>query len=113
MSDFNYLHSLIHIALVQLFRGDFDRARSLIDESLAAGERSEAEQRSAAGVTLHARLVLGWMQLVRGESADAREAMAMVVEAARGSITRPIEATSCRHLECSARSCFLPAGVSR
>jgi len=90
MSDFNYMHSLIHIALVQLFRGDFDRARSLIDESLAAGERSEAEQRSAAGVTLHARLVLGWMQLVRGESADAREAMAMVVEAARGSIIRPI-----------------------
>jgi len=90
MSDFNYLHSLIHIALVQLFRGDFDRARSLIDESLAAAERSEAEQRSAAGVPIHGRLVLGWMQLVRGESAHAREAMAMVVEAARASIIRPI-----------------------
>src|SRR5207247_10544155 len=89
MSDFNYLHSLIHIALVQLFRGDFDRARSLIDESLAAGERSEAEQRSAAGVTLHARVVLGWMQLVRGECAGARGAMAAVGEAARGSTIPP------------------------
>jgi ATP/maltotriose-dependent transcriptional regulator MalT len=90
MTDFNYLHSLIHIALVQLFRGDFDRARSLIDESLAAAERSEAEQRSAAGVTLHARLVLGWMHLARGEADQAREAMANVVEATRASIIRPI-----------------------
>jgi len=90
MSDFNYLHSLIHIALVQLFRGDFDRARSLIDESLAAAERSEAEQRSAAGVTLHARLVLGWMHLARGETDQAREAMANAVEATRASIIRPI-----------------------
>jgi predicted ATPase/DNA-binding CsgD family transcriptional regulator len=90
MSDFNYLHSLIHIALVQLFRGDFDRARSLIDESLAAAERSEAEQRSAAGVGLHASLVLGWMQLAKGDVAEARQAMAKVAEGARSSILRPL-----------------------
>jgi predicted ATPase/DNA-binding CsgD family transcriptional regulator len=90
MSDFNYLHSLIAIGLVQVFRGDFARARSLIEESLAAAERSEAEQRSAAGVILHARFVLGWMHLAHGEADRAHEAMATLAAAARGSIIRPI-----------------------
>jgi predicted ATPase/DNA-binding CsgD family transcriptional regulator len=90
MTDFNYLHSLIAIALVQVFRGDFERARNLIQESLAAAERSEAEQRSAAGVTVHARLVLGWIHLAHGEADQARAAMAVAAEAARVSIIRPI-----------------------
>jgi DNA-binding CsgD family transcriptional regulator len=90
MTDFNYLHGLIDIGLVRMFRGDFERARSLIDEGLAAAQRSEAEQRSAAGVGLHAGLVLGWMQLATGEAPAARQAMAKVAEGARSSILRPL-----------------------
>src|SRR5207245_10516815 len=40
MTDFNYLHSLIDVALVEMFRGDFATARSLVAESLGAADRS-------------------------------------------------------------------------
>ncbi|HKA51862.1 MAG TPA: LuxR C-terminal-related transcriptional regulator [Candidatus Dormibacteraeota bacterium] len=90
MTDFNYLHSLIHVGLVEMFRGDLATARSLIAESLAAAERSEAEGRSAAGVAPHARLVLGWVNLAGGDVLQARDSLAEVVEAIRSSIVGPI-----------------------
>lgn len=92
MGDFNYLHSLIDVGLVRMFRGDFATARRLIDESLAAAERSEAEERSAAGVGLHSRFVLGWLQLAGGDALQARDSMAFVVEAMRATIARPLVA---------------------
>jgi predicted ATPase/DNA-binding CsgD family transcriptional regulator len=92
MTDFNYLHSLIDVALVEMFRGDFATARSLVAESLAAAESSEAEGRSAAGVGLHSRLVLGWIQLADGDAVQARESMAAVAEALRSSIGRAMVA---------------------
>ena len=92
MTDFNYLHSLVDLGLVEMFRGDFAAARSHLDESLAAADRSEAEGRSAAGVGFHSRFVLGWIQLAGGDVVQARDSMAAVVESARSSILRPIVA---------------------
>src|SRR5260370_95552 len=57
-------------------------------EGLAAAERSEAEGRSAAGVGIHSRLVLGWIQLADGDAVQARDSMASVADAARSSIFR-------------------------
>src|SRR6266852_4066956 len=88
MADFNYLHSLIDVGLVEMLRGDLSTARKLVAEALAAAERSEAEGRSAAGVGLHSRLVLGWIQLADGDAAQARDSMAAVADAARSSIFR-------------------------
>ena len=92
MNDFNYLHSLIELGLVEMFRGDFATARSLVAESLAAAESSEAEGRSAAGVGSHSSFVLGWLQLAGGHPVHARDSMAALVEAARSSLIRPIVA---------------------
>ena len=90
MTDFNYLHSLIDVGLVEMFRGKLAAARSLVAESLAAAERSEAEGRSAAGVGWHSRFVLGWIQLAGGDLVQAKDSMAAVVESVRASIVRPI-----------------------
>ncbi len=88
MTDFNYLHSLIDVGLVEMLRGDLSTARSLVAEGLAAAERSEAEGRSAAGVGFHSRFVLGWIQLADGDAVQARDSMAAVADAARTSIFR-------------------------
>src|SRR5216684_3741880 len=88
MADFNYLHSLIDVGLVEMLRGDLSTARSLVAEGLAAAERSEAEGRSAAGVGFHSRFVLGWIQLADGDAVQARDSMAAVADAARTSIFR-------------------------
>jgi len=90
MADFNYLHSLIDVGLVEMLRGDLSTARKLVAEALAAAERSEAEGRAAFGVGLHSRFVLGWMQLAGGDAIQARGSMAAVVEGIRMSIARPI-----------------------
>jgi predicted ATPase/DNA-binding CsgD family transcriptional regulator len=92
MTDFNYLHSLIHIGLVAMFRGAFATAHSVVAESLEAAERSEAEGRAAFGVGLHAKFVLGWMQLANGDALQARDSMTNVAEAMRPSIARSIVA---------------------
>jgi DNA-binding CsgD family transcriptional regulator len=89
MADFNYLHSLIDVGLVEMLRGDLATARSLVAEGLAAAERSEAEGRAAFGIGLHSRFVLGWMQLADGDAIQARDSMAAVVEGIRMSIARP------------------------
>ncbi len=88
MLDFNYLHSLIHRGLVELFRGDVATARRSVAESLAAAERSEDEGRSAAGVGLHSKFVLGWIELASGDAAHARDSIAAVADATRSSLLR-------------------------
>jgi len=90
MADFNYLHSLIDVGLVEMLRGDIVTARSLVAEGMAAAERSEAEGRAAFGVGLHSRFVLGWMQLADGDAIQARDSMTAVVEGIRVSIVRPV-----------------------
>ncbi len=90
MADFNYLHSLIDVGLVEMLRADVSTARSLVAEALDAAERSEAEGRAAFGVGLHSRFVLGWMQLAGGDAIQARDSMAAVVEGIRMSIVRPL-----------------------
>jgi len=90
MADFNYLHSLIDIGLVEMLRGDVATARSLVAEAVAAAKRSEAEGRAAFGVVLHSTFVLGWIQLAGGDATQARDSMAAVVEGMRMSIARPV-----------------------
>ena len=90
MADFNYLHCLNGVGLVEMLRGDIATARSLVAEARVAAERSEAEGRAAFGVGLHSRFVLGWMQLAGGDSIQARASMAAVVEGIRLSIARMI-----------------------
>jgi DNA-binding CsgD family transcriptional regulator len=90
MADFNHLHSLIDVGLVEMLRGDFSTARGLVAEALAAAETSEAEGRAAFGVGAHSRFVLGWIQLASGDAIQARDSMAAVVEGIRMSIARPI-----------------------
>jgi len=90
IADFNHLHSLIDVGLVEMLMGDFATARSLVAEALAAAETSEAAGRGAFGVGAHSRFVLGWIELAGGDAIQARESMAAVVEGIRMSIARPI-----------------------
>ena len=90
MTDFNYLHCLIGVGLVEMFQGDFPAARRLVDEGLAAAETYEAQGRLAAAVGLHSRFVLGWIQLASGDALQARDSMAFAAEGMRASIARPI-----------------------
>jgi predicted ATPase/DNA-binding CsgD family transcriptional regulator len=92
MTDFNYLHSLIDVALVEMFQGNFATTRRLVDEGTAAAEAYEAEGRTAAAVGLHSRFVLGWTQLAGGDALQARNSMAFVAEGMRASIARPVVA---------------------
>jgi len=90
MTDFNYLHSLIGIGLVEVFQGDFAAGRRLVDEGLAAAETFEAQGRLAAAVGLNARFVRGWTELAGDHALEARDSMTFVAEAMSGSVGRII-----------------------
>ena len=82
-NDINYVSGLQFLALVAMFRGDFASARAGIAESLAAAQAMEAEARDTIAVEGTSRFVLGWMQLVVGDTAQARDSLAPIVDALR------------------------------
>jgi predicted ATPase/DNA-binding CsgD family transcriptional regulator len=92
MTDFNYLHSVVDLGLVELFMGDLAAARSHVAEGVAGAEKSEAMDRSAVGVGTHSRLVLGWIELAAGDPVKAKELMTAAADGARASMLRAVAA---------------------
>ncbi len=85
-NDSNYLHSLLGLAWIGMFRGDFTGARSAVDESLAAMRKSGAQVVSVTAIVPLSQLILGSMHLACGDAAQARDALAPLAGAVRGSM---------------------------
>ena len=84
-NDSNFMHSLLGLAWVGLFRGNFAAARAAIAESRAAAQPSLADSVSIITIDPIARWILGWLDLAGGNAAHARETLAAVVEVFRSS----------------------------
>jgi len=79
------MHSLLGLAWVGLFRGNFAAARAAIAESRAAAQPSLADSVSITTIDPIARWILGWLDLAGGNAAHARETLAAMVEVFRSS----------------------------
>jgi DNA-binding CsgD family transcriptional regulator len=78
-------NSLLGLAWVALFRGDFAAAHAAMAEAQAAAQRSEGEAGSVRTVEPISRWILGWIELVSGDPARARDTLAPVVQLVRSS----------------------------
>ena len=85
-NDSAYLHGLLGLAWIGMFRGDFAAARQAIDESLAAAQTVETDANSITSVEPLARWIRGWMDLASGDAVQAAQTLAVVVAIMRPSM---------------------------
>jgi predicted ATPase/DNA-binding CsgD family transcriptional regulator len=86
--DSNYLHSLLGLAWVAVFRGNFDVAEDHIAEALAAAPKRGTDSVSIRSIAPMAGFISGWMELARGDAAQATQSIAVVVAGARPPVSR-------------------------
>jgi predicted ATPase/DNA-binding CsgD family transcriptional regulator len=84
--DSNYLHGLLGLAWVAMFRGDLDVARDHIAEALAAAPKRGTDSVSITSVTPIALLINGWIALGDGDAAQASQNFGLVVARARPTV---------------------------
>jgi len=82
-NDSNYIHSLLGLAWVALFRGNFQAGRELLAEALEAAQKAGTDSVSITSIDPLARWIRGWMELAGGNAARASETLAVVVAVAR------------------------------
>jgi len=85
-NDSNFIGSLLGLAWVAMFRGNFQGARDYISEAIDAAQKAGTDSVSITSTEPHARMILGWMRLADGEAAQATQTLATVVAAIRPSI---------------------------
>jgi predicted ATPase/DNA-binding CsgD family transcriptional regulator len=85
-NDSSYLHGLLGLAWIGMFRGDFAAARHAIGESLAAAQKAETDSNSITSVEPHAGWIRGWMDLAAGDALQAAQTLAVVVAIVRPSM---------------------------
>jgi len=85
-NDSNYLHSLLGLAWVDMFEGDFVAANEAMAECLTAVQKVGADSNSITSVDPHAMMIRGWMHLAVGDSAQASQELASVLASIRTSI---------------------------
>jgi len=85
-NDSNYLHGLLGLAWIGLFRGDFAAAHQAIAESLAAAQKAGTDSTSITSIDPHAKMILGWMHLAVGDAVQAAQTLAVVVASVRPSM---------------------------
>jgi len=84
-NDINYVHGLLGLGWIAMFRGDFAAARAAVAEGLEAAEILEAQAGLTMGANSHAGWLLGWMELAEGNPGQASEKLAVLVEVFRAS----------------------------
>ncbi len=84
-NDLNYVHGLLGLGWIAMFRGDFAAARAAVAEGLKAAEILEAQAGLTLGANSHAGWLLGWMELAEGNPGQASEKLAVLVEVFRAS----------------------------
>jgi ATP/maltotriose-dependent transcriptional regulator MalT len=82
-NDSNFIHSLLGLAWVALFRGNFQAGRELIAEALEAAQKAGTDSVSITSIDPLARWIRGWMELAGGDAVKASETLAVVVAVAR------------------------------
>ena len=86
-NDSNFIHSLLGLAWVALFRGNFQGGRELIAEALEAAQKAGTDSVSITSIDPLARWIRGWMELAGGDALKASETLAVVVAVARSPIS--------------------------
>jgi predicted ATPase/DNA-binding CsgD family transcriptional regulator/tetratricopeptide (TPR) repeat protein len=84
-NDSNYLHGLLGLAWIAMFRGDFAAANEAIAESRASARRAGTDSVSITSLEPLAAMLLGWTDLAQGDAAGAVEKLAQVVAVNRAS----------------------------
>jgi DNA-binding CsgD family transcriptional regulator len=85
-NDSNFMGSLLGLAWVAMFRGDFQSAQAHIAEALPAAQRRGTDSLSITSVEPLARFIRAWIALAGGDAAQATQTLAVVVAVTRSSI---------------------------
>jgi predicted ATPase/DNA-binding CsgD family transcriptional regulator len=85
-NDSNYLHSLLGLAWIDMFRGDFAAAHEAVAESRASAKKAGTDSVSITSLEPLAAMLLGWMHLAEGEAAAAAEKLAPIIAVNRASM---------------------------
>ena len=85
-SDSNFIGSLLGLAWVALFKGDFEAARKYIAEAVPVAKQRGTDSVSITSVDPMSRFIRGWMELANGDAATAIQTLAAVVASARSSM---------------------------
>ena len=87
-NDSAYMGSLLGLAWVAMFRGDFAAAHAAVAESVAAAQSVWTDAISVTSVEPTAQWILGWMELAAGDAAQARDTLSRLVAVFRSSPMR-------------------------
>jgi len=85
-SDSNFIGSLLGLAWVALFKGDFEAARKYIAEAVPIAKQRGTDSVSITSVDPLSRFIRGWMEFADGDAATASQTLAAVVASARSSM---------------------------
>ena len=85
-NDSNFIGSLLGLAWVALFRGNFRASQEYIAEALDAAQKAGTDSVSITSTEPHARMIRGWMQLAVGDFAQATQTLAVIVAIVRSSM---------------------------
>jgi predicted ATPase/DNA-binding CsgD family transcriptional regulator len=85
-NDSNFIGSLLALAWVALFRGDFETARRHIAEAVPIARQRGTDAVSITSVDPLSRFIRGWMELADGDAAASTETLSAVVASARSSM---------------------------
>jgi predicted ATPase/ATP/maltotriose-dependent transcriptional regulator MalT len=85
-NDSNFIGSLLGLAWVALFKGDFETARKYIAEAVPIARQRGTDSVSITSVDPLSRFIRGWMELAEGDAASASQTLSAVVASARSSI---------------------------
>ncbi len=85
-NDSNFIGSLLGLAWVALFKGDFETVRKYIAEAVPIAKQRGTDSVSITSVDPLSRLIRGWMELADGDAATASETLSAVVASARSSM---------------------------
>jgi predicted ATPase/DNA-binding CsgD family transcriptional regulator len=85
-NDSNFIGSLLGLAWVAMFRGNFRAAEDYMAEALGAAHKAGQDSVSITSTDPHARMIRGWMQLAAGDPAQASQTLAVVAAVMRPSL---------------------------
>ena len=85
-NDSNFIGSLLGLAWVAMFRGNFEAAQRYIAEALGAAQKAGTDSVSITSTDPHAGMIRGWMELASGAPAEANQTLAVVAAVMRPSM---------------------------
>ena len=84
-NDSNYIHSLLGLGWVAMFRGSFQEGRDCVAEAVASARKAGTDSVSITSVEPLAGWLRGWMDLAAGNPAEACQSLAAATAVVRSS----------------------------